>query len=267
MRVVLSRKGFDSVAGGKPSPVLPDHTMLSLPIPEIPDIKLRTYDELNIDSEIKKFYKLSGKWCHLDPDIRAEFWELEKEWYPAFGQCASSGGHLKRELALETDKEFQEEILFLFFGWFQHWNGDHLYDKSFQAVWGYMVCDRVIRTQREMPNWHPHAHFKSVDNNLLFVAKEDCCGTFKYCEDLKLTAPGQKPSRWKKNCLPWFDADNRNANMTYHKSTKCFKDDYFQSVGRGQEFVVTTPAKTVDNLDWTHCDFAKIMENLQKMYK
>jgi hypothetical protein len=33
MKVILSRKGFDSGYGGIPSPVLPDGTMLSLPIP------------------------------------------------------------------------------------------------------------------------------------------------------------------------------------------------------------------------------------------
>jgi hypothetical protein len=33
MKVILSRKGFDSGYGGYPSPVLPDGTILSLPIP------------------------------------------------------------------------------------------------------------------------------------------------------------------------------------------------------------------------------------------
>ncbi len=33
MKVVLSRKGFDSANGGIPSPIMPDGTMLSLPIP------------------------------------------------------------------------------------------------------------------------------------------------------------------------------------------------------------------------------------------
>src|SRR5574337_289673 len=33
MNVVLSRKGFDSGAGGHASPILPDGTMVSLPIP------------------------------------------------------------------------------------------------------------------------------------------------------------------------------------------------------------------------------------------
>jgi len=33
MKVILSRKGFDSKNGGMPSPILPDGTLLSLPIP------------------------------------------------------------------------------------------------------------------------------------------------------------------------------------------------------------------------------------------
>jgi len=35
MKVILSRKGFDSSYGGCPSPILPDGTLLSLPIPEM----------------------------------------------------------------------------------------------------------------------------------------------------------------------------------------------------------------------------------------
>ena len=33
MKIILSRKGFDSKNGGFPSPVLPDGKMMSLPIP------------------------------------------------------------------------------------------------------------------------------------------------------------------------------------------------------------------------------------------
>ena len=33
MKVILSRKGFDSSYGGCASPILPDGTMLSMPIP------------------------------------------------------------------------------------------------------------------------------------------------------------------------------------------------------------------------------------------
>ncbi|MFC1955807.1 hypothetical protein ACFLWZ_04680 [Chloroflexota bacterium] len=33
MKVILSRKGFDSSYGGYPSPILPDGRLISLPIP------------------------------------------------------------------------------------------------------------------------------------------------------------------------------------------------------------------------------------------
>ncbi|HSH28138.1 MAG TPA: hypothetical protein VK972_10310, partial [Wenzhouxiangella sp.] len=34
MKIILSRKGFDSAAGGVPSPILPDGRIVSLPIPD-----------------------------------------------------------------------------------------------------------------------------------------------------------------------------------------------------------------------------------------
>jgi hypothetical protein len=34
MRIIFSRKGFDSSSGGVPSPIFPDGRMLSLPIPD-----------------------------------------------------------------------------------------------------------------------------------------------------------------------------------------------------------------------------------------
>ncbi|MFZ4661436.1 MAG: hypothetical protein ACOYNY_30795, partial [Caldilineaceae bacterium] len=34
MKLILSRKGFDSSAGGVASPLFPDGTLLSLPIPD-----------------------------------------------------------------------------------------------------------------------------------------------------------------------------------------------------------------------------------------
>ena len=54
MKVILSRKGFDSQYGGMPSPILPDGTMLSLPIPSKDDnIK---YSDLNWNG--KSYYDL-----------------------------------------------------------------------------------------------------------------------------------------------------------------------------------------------------------------
>ena len=45
MKIILSRKGFDSSNGSIPSPILPDGTLLSLPIPAKFDSI--SFDDLN----------------------------------------------------------------------------------------------------------------------------------------------------------------------------------------------------------------------------
>ena len=57
------------------------------------------------------------------------------------------------------------------------------------------------------------------------------CGTFKYSEKIVLTKEGQTRSRW---LLPECF---RNYKISYH-SENSWKDDYFQSAAKGQEFVV-----------------------------
>ena len=37
MKLILSRKGFDSSSGGQANPIMPDGTVLSLPIPDDKD--------------------------------------------------------------------------------------------------------------------------------------------------------------------------------------------------------------------------------------
>ena len=80
MKVVLSRKGMDSRAGGIPSPILPDGTLLSLPIPNeksgVPygDLvyKGRTYQQI-IQQIHPTFDFQKHPFCHLDPDIYGVF--------------------------------------------------------------------------------------------------------------------------------------------------------------------------------------------------
>ena len=54
MKVILSRKGFDSSNGGIPSPILPDGTLLSFPIPACSDelTFAELYYELFVFSQI-----------------------------------------------------------------------------------------------------------------------------------------------------------------------------------------------------------------------
>ena len=73
MKVILSRKGFDSSNGGCPSPIMPDGTLLSLPIPSH---DADFYEELSYHgisySEILKQLRPKRVYdrCHVDPDIR-----------------------------------------------------------------------------------------------------------------------------------------------------------------------------------------------------
>ena len=73
MKIILSRKGFDSSNGGCPSPIMPDGTLLSMPIPSY---DAASYDDLWYNgekySDIMKQLKPKANFenCHVDPDIR-----------------------------------------------------------------------------------------------------------------------------------------------------------------------------------------------------
>ena len=84
MKVILSRKGFDSGFGGYASFILPDGTLQSLPIPSSSDsltysnVRSRYKNKklrdlmLNININIKEYnWKIftESTTCHLDPDI------------------------------------------------------------------------------------------------------------------------------------------------------------------------------------------------------
>ena len=284
MRIVLSRKGFDSAAGCGPSPVLEDGTMLSLPIPESggagnapEDLKVakwHKYDDLRLRPEIKDYCKEKGKseFCHLDPDIRPGLWKKQPDdWQAAFGQCGAAGGHLKNQLDLNNIE--QENILFLFFGLFRRWANNKFTGKPFHAIWGYMVSDKVIRDQQKMPEYHLHAKLENATNNLLFIAKERCYGTFKYCERLVLTDLQQSAKTiWKLDALPWFEyLKDGTVTMSYHlDKANCFPEDKacFQACqGYGQEFVVSPGAADIPDLNWENCSFCEILKNLEEMYK
>ena len=79
MKIILSRKGFDSSNGRQPSPIMPDGTLLSMPIPSNDDCE-NTYSSIIWNGmtyyDIIKSLKpnsiiMSDNYCHLDPDLRA----------------------------------------------------------------------------------------------------------------------------------------------------------------------------------------------------
>jgi hypothetical protein len=217
MKIILSRKGFDSSSGGCPNPIMPDNTLLSLPIPDdnsVSELAVRyvdlcyggfTYLELLHGLKPNKAFDR----CHLDPDIREGI--LAKPvggWKPAFGQTGSPLGVLRNTLVAEGD-------LFLFFGIFRkveyYENSIRFIKKAkpIQMVYGYMQIGSILETQEEIAKypWHPHAYGNhyNVEKNALYLPSDNLSfcetlpgyGVLSYRADRVLTKIDENPATWK----------------------------------------------------------------------
>ena len=259
MKIILSRKGFDSSYGGYPSLILTNGKMVSLPIPSSKDTF--SYDELRFDEDnsyMDIMKKVSPKirdrkqiildettMCHLDPDLeRTVLHDRMPEWRGCFGQAGSAQAVLEKRGVHEGD-------LFLFFGWFnklveKDGKLSFLKDDGFHAIYGYMQIDKIIYTagNETIPEWlsyHPHMIEKrrGRTNNCIYIARERASwddtipgfGCFSYDELLRLSKPGMSRSKW---ALPDVF---RGLDISYH-SEDSWKENYFQSAHRGQEFVI-----------------------------
>jgi hypothetical protein len=261
MKFILSRKGMDSAAGGFANPILPNGTLLSLPIPDeatnirYSDLNYCEKSYYNIISEIKgNEIKLENKniefnentRCHFDPDLRSESCDRDSDWRGIFGQMGAAQSHLSNKGVAVGD-------VFLFFGWFRRTiikNGKLKFDpidkQGRHIIYGYMEIGEIIKADdenklEEWMNYHPHAdqgHLQGTGNTIYLPSKSlsldnriDGFGVFDYSDDLVLTKPGCSRSKWK---LPELF---KNVNMSYH-TDRSWKEDYFKSTDRGQEFVI-----------------------------
>jgi len=260
MKIIFSRKGFDSSAGGFPSPIFPDGTLFPIPIPD-----KRTsvsYSDLTFsykgDSIQKILNDLTGKKifsgkkrycdyksvkfkCHLDPMI------VEKFHLMAFGQEGKAASHLLNQRVGKGD-------IFLFFGWFREVvkkNGKWRYDKDsldLHVIWGFMEVEEIIVLNKEnvksiiakypfLEN-HPHVEVKRKHPNILFLSKKNG-KKFKLQEKLVLTDTKNYKGRsfWR---LP--RCFNQSQAFSYLKSEKFVidrSDVVVETPGRGQEFVLS----------------------------
>lgn len=257
MKVIFSRKGFDSKYGGYPSPILPDGRMVSLPIPREDETR---YSDLGIDDEtyydfmqrLRPEVKDNRIWteltketrCHLDPDIYADVLPRYKDWRPCFGQVDAAQSHLENQ-------DVQAGDLFLFFGWFRMVKPTEkgnlkFYGRGFHSIFGYIEVGNIAKCREDYrePIWmrgHPHLMRKrrTSDNNTIYIANERLSwnsdipggGVFQFDQSLVLTKEGLSRSRWS---LPDFF---RSVYISYH-SADSWKDGYFQSATIGQEFVI-----------------------------
>ena len=260
MRIILSRKGFDSSAGGVASPIF-DGSLVSLPIPGGPG-KI-TYDDLHfkrhslgkIVEDLTSYRIKRTHSVHFDPDLRRATCKRGIGWRPLFGQAGAAETHLRRYGVTVGD-------LFLFFGWFREAE----------------LCEGSYRYKPEAPNLHvmygwlqigailtfPHRHFASIPwadyhphfyggYGTAYIASDrlDLRGNTRhipgggqflgYHECLRLTAPNSLNRRlWQ---LPdWFYPRNGCLPLTYHPNKASFrrigKYTILESAGRGQEFVL-----------------------------
>ena len=265
MKIILSRKGFDSQYGRQASPILPDGTLLSMPIPSEDDL---TYGDifwnghsyLDIIRRLKpRTFINENNYCHLVPDLREESIHRENGWLPAYGQTGSSLSELRTHGVGMGD-------LFLFFGWFR--KTEYYHDKlryvsgapNLHVIFGYMQIGEIIESAEKIPMWlkyHPHANLEKYRvawekkmnaiflpmSNLTFAPKLPGSGTFCFKKKLILTKEGYSRSRWE------FPETMRGVTISHNP--KGWKQDYFQSAAIGQEFVMEgTPAvmNWVENL-------------------
>lgn len=270
MKVILSRKGSDTVYGGLASPILPTNEMRSIPIPSKSD-KIK-YDNLtsgsglnygDILAQLQSTYRKkrinTGDSCHLDPDIYEDIIERPHDWRALFGQIGKAQQHL-------TYGGVQENDLFLFFGWFKRTeiiDGIFKYSDNFDlhVIFGYLQIGKIINPKADgFEKWmeyHPHIQNKERYNdktNRVYIARETSTwdksipgsGFFDFDKQLILTKKtkqfGYLPKSHWKNEFP-FD---KSVKISRHKESAWKDKNYFQSTPIGQEFVFEK-TKEVEN--------------------
>jgi len=289
MKVILSRKGFDSQYGCVPSPILPDGRMISLPIPD-QDAPTRYdaihRDGLNLGTVVVSLGGKRGKpakpiaptdLAHLDPDLDVAAVPRPPGWRPIFGQESAAFGHLRNQGVGPGD-------LLLFFGWFCPIQpasvGRWRYDRSqgpFHAIWGWMRVGAVHpahhrqRWQHGPPDIRT-CTYRSVSGipcswplmRWLSVAvggrRLPGAGLFSCKPQRILSETGKTPSNWR---LPaWMHPAAGVATLSYNVNVERWTsiDEHschLMSAAKGQEFVLRS--KDSDRQDaWLASLFADV---------
>ena len=271
-KLIISRKGFDSGSGGCPSPIFPDGTMFSLPIPSgdeeaFEDLQHGDIDIASVVAGITNDRMGGLNLVHLDPDLNFDAYRHRKarpdwrQWRGMLGQAGIAQSHLSNQGVGSGD-------VFLFFGLYrrvektaQRWQFVRG-SPELHVLWGWLQVDRKYLVADIGPDeliWashHPHIFSQYDDEqNTVYAASMRLelggyddgreiagWGVFpKFDQRLVLTDPnGAGVSNWR---LPrWFYPDGNKPPLTYHPDRKRWRRDaenaYLRSVGRGQEFVL-----------------------------
>lgn len=225
MKIILSRKGFDSSAGGAPSPIV-DGCPVSLPIPA-GAFSSTSYADLGMGDLVEQATRgrdgcsriTRDALCHHDP-------MFTKAGEGLLGQCGAAQTHLANHNVGPGD-------CFVFFGLFKSEDG-----VRHHRIFGYLMVEQAILVATVKPPLrdelrllgHPHILGAHGNNDVIYRGPGM---TASYAHsDLRLTVPDGPPSLWQ---VPgWM----RQCGLSYHDRTDRWLDKgRLQSVARGQEFV------------------------------
>lgn len=273
MKVIFSRKGFDTQYGGVANAVLPDKTMVSFPIEDPKSVVTADGVRRGGESVGELVEQLTGGRiargyrAHLDPDLDATAYPRAQGWRPVLGQTGSALGHLLKQ-------GVGAGSLFLFFGWFrrvERTQAGWAYVKESQplhALWGWLQvgsCFDHLNVPKEAARWvayHPHLQRSARKKHVLFTASDHLQvggrlvpggGVFpRFTDSRVLTAPGENMSMWR---VPgWMHPDAGQVRFSYIHAAKRWRhagDGHalVQSIGKGQE-VVMAPGDTAPIDQW-----------------
>lgn len=275
MKIILSRKGFDSsIQGGGNSSVIYEDQFYPIPIPEAEtsiryaDLEFQdtTYLRLMKDLKISQFTE-----CHFDPFLS------EKYLPPALSNWKKSLGQSGTALTVLENSDIGVGDLFIFFGWFkkvEKKKGKYSFTKmenytrkGIHVIYGYLQVGEepvyLKDSEKVPPTWietHPHYKFRDdyAQNNAIYIArdtfseneKKPGAGIFHFNDELILTEPNSNRSKW---LLPdCFHPDN-GVEIKYLKRDRWEKvSDSKTRVNanfRGQELVVLEDPNN-DIKDW-----------------
>ena len=233
MRIIFSRKGFDSTAGGGASPIV-GGVPVSLPIPSGGHSRT-TYGDLGLGdlAAAASRGKLgAGDHCHHDPMFTAAGECL-------FGQCGAAQTHLANQGVGVGD-------VFVFFGLYR----EEASGEPHHRIFGYLdvaeVIDLTLCTAAQKEHLaalgHPHALGMHAKNDVIYHGPGRVARSAS--ESLRLTVPGGPPSLWQ--CPKWL----RRGGLSYHdRSDRWLRGDRLKSVARGQEFVADVGSRQAPR-DW-----------------
>ena len=163
-RVILSRKGFDSKYGGRPSPIFKNDDIFSLPIPQngkspkkYHELKFNGINGTQALKEVSATQVTSEDFCHYDPALNDKI--------GLFGQAGSAQSELKNNGVGIGD-------LFLFFGWFKKKDDPKI---NIHKIFGWLQIEEILEGDNQISNFlkkynlsHPHdPKYRQYKNNTI----------------------------------------------------------------------------------------------------